>query len=93
MKIVKRQMMLHHAVSMIGGFMGGYTILNFSDIFPNSLTLTAFAPGPCATPTVRLISVVSTNKSDIVFLIHIFLFIAFLLSFSPEKTVFSSIPV
>ena len=38
MKIVKRQMMLHHAVSMIGGFMGGYTILNFSDIFPNAQT-------------------------------------------------------
>lgn len=38
MKIVKRQMILHHAVSMIGGFMGGYTILNFSDIFPNAQT-------------------------------------------------------
>ena len=38
MKIVKRQMMLHHAVSIIGGFMGGYTILNFSDIFSNAQT-------------------------------------------------------
>lgn len=36
--IVKRQMQLHHAVSVIGGFWGGYTIFNHSDIFSNAQT-------------------------------------------------------
>lgn len=34
----KRQMLLHFAVSMIGGFLGGYTIINHSDIFGNAQT-------------------------------------------------------
>lgn len=38
MKIVKRQMMMHHAVSVVGGFMGGYTIMNHTDIFANAQT-------------------------------------------------------
>lgn len=38
MTIVKRQMELHHAVSIIGGFMGGYTIFNHCDIFANAQT-------------------------------------------------------
>lgn len=38
MKIVKRQMLLHHSVSAIGGFVGGYTIYNHSDIFVNAQT-------------------------------------------------------
>lgn len=31
-------MMLHHAVSVIGGFLGGYTIFNHADIFGNAQT-------------------------------------------------------
>ncbi|MBR1483200.1 MAG: DUF1275 domain-containing protein [Ruminococcus sp.] len=38
MKIVKRQMMLHHAVSIIGGFMAGYTICNHTDLLANAQT-------------------------------------------------------
>lgn len=34
----KRQMLLHYAVSMIGGFLGGYAIINHSDIFGNAQT-------------------------------------------------------
>lgn len=36
--IVKRQKLLHHAVSIIGGFWGGYTIFNHTDIFSNAQT-------------------------------------------------------
>ena len=35
---VKSQLRLHHAVSVIGGFWGGYTIFNHSDIFGNAQT-------------------------------------------------------
>lgn len=38
MTIVKRQMELHHAVSVIGGFLGGYTIFNHLEIFGNAQT-------------------------------------------------------
>ena len=38
MQIVKNQMTLHHTVSIIGGFMGGYTIFNHCDIFANAQT-------------------------------------------------------
>ncbi len=38
MIIVKRQIQLHHAVSVIGGFWGGYTIFNHLDIFANAHT-------------------------------------------------------
>ena len=38
MTIVKRQMQLHHAVSVIGGFWGGYTVFNHLDIFANAQT-------------------------------------------------------
>lgn len=38
MIIVKRQMQLHHAVSVIGGFLGGYTVFNHCDIFANAQT-------------------------------------------------------
>ncbi len=38
MTIVKRQIELHHAVSAIGGFCGGYTIFNHCDIFANAQT-------------------------------------------------------
>lgn len=38
MTIVKRQKELHHAVSAIGGFLGGYTIFNHCDIFANAQT-------------------------------------------------------
>ncbi len=38
MTIVKRQMELHHAVSVIGGFLGGYTIFNHLEIFANAQT-------------------------------------------------------
>ena len=38
MIIVKRQIQLHHAVSVIGGFWGGYTIFNHLDIFANAQT-------------------------------------------------------
>lgn len=38
MTIVKRQMELHHAVSAIGGFVGGYAIFNHCDIFANAQT-------------------------------------------------------
>lgn len=38
MVIVKRQMELHHAVSVIGGFLGGYTVFNHCDIFANAQT-------------------------------------------------------
>ena len=31
-------MLLHYAVSMIGGFLGGYAIINHSDIFGNAQT-------------------------------------------------------
>lgn len=38
MTIVKRQIELHHTVSAIGGFFGGYTIFNHCDIFANAQT-------------------------------------------------------
>ena len=38
MEIVKKQMTLHHTVSVIGGFMAGYTIINHSDILANAQT-------------------------------------------------------
>ena len=38
MEIVKKQMTLHHTVSIIGGFMAGYTIINHSDILANAQT-------------------------------------------------------
>ena len=38
MIIVKRQIQLHHAVSVVGGFWGGYTIFNHLDIFANAQT-------------------------------------------------------
>ncbi len=38
MRIVKRQMLLHHSVSAVGGFIGGYSIFNHCDIFPNAQT-------------------------------------------------------
>ncbi|MER2081550.1 MAG: YoaK family protein [Ruminococcus sp.] len=38
MEIVKKQITLHHTVSVIGGFMGGYTIFNHSDVFANAQT-------------------------------------------------------
>lgn len=38
MTIVKRQMELHHAVSVTGGFLGGYTIFNHLEIFANAQT-------------------------------------------------------
>ena len=38
MEIVKKQKTLHHAVSLIGGFMAGYTIFNHLDIMANAQT-------------------------------------------------------
>ena len=38
MEIVRKQKTLHHAVSMIGGFMAGYTIFNHLDIMANAQT-------------------------------------------------------
>ena len=38
MTIVKKQMTLHHAVSVIGGFVGAYTIVNHCEIFANAQT-------------------------------------------------------
>lgn len=38
MTIVKRQMELHHAVSVIGGFFAGYTVMNHCDILANAQT-------------------------------------------------------
>lgn len=38
MEIVKKQITLHHTVSIIGGFMAGYTIINHSDILANAQT-------------------------------------------------------
>lgn len=38
MQIVKKQMTLHHTISIIGGFMGGYTIYNHCDILSNAQT-------------------------------------------------------
>ena len=38
MEIVKKQKTLHHAVSMIGGFMAGYTIFNHTEILANAQT-------------------------------------------------------
>lgn len=37
-RIRERQMLTHHAASIIGGFWGGYTILNHMDIFGNAQT-------------------------------------------------------
>ena len=37
-RIVKGQMRVHYAASMIGGFLGGYTIFNHMDIFGNAQT-------------------------------------------------------
>lgn len=37
-KIVKRQKLVHYCASMIGGFLGGYTILNHADILGNAQT-------------------------------------------------------
>lgn len=34
----ERQMLLHHAVSTIGGFLGGYAIFNHCDVFGNAQT-------------------------------------------------------
>lgn len=34
----RRQMRLHHAVSMIGGFLAGYALINHCDIFGNAQT-------------------------------------------------------
>ncbi len=34
----KKDMLLHYAVATIGGFLGGYTIVNHSDIFGNAQT-------------------------------------------------------
>lgn len=38
MNIFKKQMILHHTVSTIGGFMAGYTIFNHLDILANAQT-------------------------------------------------------
>ena len=38
MEIVKKQKTLHHAVSLIGGLMAGYTIFNHLDIMANAQT-------------------------------------------------------
>ena len=38
MEIVRKQKTLHHTVSMIGGFMAGYTIFNHLDIMANAQT-------------------------------------------------------
>ena len=38
MTIVKRQMELHHAVSVIGGFFAAYTVMNHFDILANAQT-------------------------------------------------------
>ena len=38
MTIVKRQMALHNTVSVIGGFFGGYTVVNHCDIIANAQT-------------------------------------------------------
>jgi len=35
---IKREYLLHHFVSMIGGFLGGYAIFNFVDVFGNAQT-------------------------------------------------------
>ena len=35
---IKREYLLHHFVSMIGGFLGGYAIFNFCDVFGNAQT-------------------------------------------------------
>ena len=37
-KIIRRQRLVHYAASAIGGFWGGYTILNHMDIFGNAQT-------------------------------------------------------
>ena len=37
-KIIRWQMLVHFAASMIGGFWGGYTIFNHMDIFANAQT-------------------------------------------------------
>ena len=36
--ILRRQRLTHYAASSIGGFLGGYTILNHADIFSNAQT-------------------------------------------------------
>ena len=35
---IKTEYLLHHFVSMIGGFLGGYAIFNFCDVFGNAQT-------------------------------------------------------
>ena len=53
-------MLLHYAVSMIGGFLGGYAIINHSDIFGNAQTANL----------IHLVTkIFSGNFSGIVFLI------------------------
>ncbi len=37
-KVIRRQRLVHYAASAIGGFWGGYTILNHTDIFGNAHT-------------------------------------------------------
>lgn len=37
-KVIRRQRLVHYAASAIGGFWGGYTILNHMDIFGNAQT-------------------------------------------------------
>ena len=37
-RITQRQMTLHHAVSIVGGFLGSYTIFNHFDFFCNAQT-------------------------------------------------------
>jgi len=37
-KVIRRQRSVHYAASAIGGFWGGYTILNYMDIFANAQT-------------------------------------------------------
>ena len=38
MEIVRKQKTLHHTVSIVGGFMAGYTIFNHLDIMANAQT-------------------------------------------------------
>lgn len=38
MKIIKRQMLLHNSISIVGGFVGGYTIYNCGEVFVNAQT-------------------------------------------------------
>lgn len=60
----KRQMLLHYAVSMVGGFLGGYAIINHSDIFGNAQTANL----------IHLVcKIFSGNLSGIVFLVLSFL--------------------